>query len=242
MLITRRLIINADDFGQSTGVTAGILAAHDGGVVTSASLMARWPGAAAAAEAARCRPRLSVGLHVDFGEWALRGGEWVPVYEVVPTGDRAAVADEVARQLAIFRLLMGQEPTHLDSHQHVHRREHVLSVLSAVARELNVPLRHFSPEVRYCGDFYGQDADGSPLPGVISVEGLERILASLPAGWTEMACHPGDASDLDTMYREERRQELRILCDPRIREAIRTAGIELCSFSELGRGRRTTEE
>jgi predicted glycoside hydrolase/deacetylase ChbG (UPF0249 family) len=238
MTATKYLIVNADDFGQSAGVTRGILAAHDGGIVSSTSLMVRWPTAAPASAAARTRPRLSVGLHVDLGEWAFRGGEWVPVYEVVATGDRAAVAEEVARQLAAFRRLLGREPTHIDSHQHVHRREPVLSALSALARELDVPLRHFSPAVRYCGDFYGQDADGSPLSGVLSVEGLKRILTALPAGTTELACHPGDARDLDTMYRDERLEELRVLCDPQVREALRSLGIELCSFHDVQRSGR----
>jgi chitin disaccharide deacetylase len=230
---TRRLIVNADDFGQSVGVTRGILAAHDGGIVTSTSLMVRWPAAVDAADAARSRPRLSVGLHVDLGEWTCRQGEWVPVYEVVPINDSGAVADEVARQLAAFRRLMGREPTHLDSHQHVHRREPVLSVLTAASRELNVPLRHFSPDVTYCGNFYGQDTDGSPLAEVLSVEGLIRILTALPAGRTELACHPADAHDLDTMYRAERLAELAILCDLRVREAVRCLGIELCSFHDV---------
>jgi predicted glycoside hydrolase/deacetylase ChbG (UPF0249 family) len=74
MAAARFLIVNADDLGQSAGATRGILAANDEGIVTSGSLMVRWPAAADAA-AARSRPRLSVGLHVDLGEWALRGGE-----------------------------------------------------------------------------------------------------------------------------------------------------------------------
>ena len=66
------LIVNADDFGQSPGVNRGVIAAHERGVVTSTSLMVRWPSAAAAAAYAREHPALSVGLHVDLGEWACR--------------------------------------------------------------------------------------------------------------------------------------------------------------------------
>jgi predicted glycoside hydrolase/deacetylase ChbG (UPF0249 family) len=36
----RRLIVNADDFGLSSGVNRGIVEAHEGGIVTSATLMA----------------------------------------------------------------------------------------------------------------------------------------------------------------------------------------------------------
>jgi hypothetical protein len=34
------------------------------------------------------------------------------------------------------------------------------------------------------------------------------------------------------MYSAERRQEVEVLCDPRIRKAIMTKGIKLCSFQE----------
>ena len=69
----RFLIVNADDFGLSAGVNQGIIEAHERGVVTSASLMVRWPAAVAAAAYARSHPQLAVGLHVDLGEWAYRG-------------------------------------------------------------------------------------------------------------------------------------------------------------------------
>src|SRR4051794_39741974 len=76
----RYLIVNADDFGQSRGVNAGIVEAHERGVVTSASLMVRWPAAAEAAACARSHPRLAVGLHLDLGEWECRDGTWVARY------------------------------------------------------------------------------------------------------------------------------------------------------------------
>src|SRR5215210_4893477 len=99
---SRSLIVNADDFGLSDGVNHGILRAHDEGIVTSASLMVRQPAASAAAGEARRRPRLSVGLHLDLGEWAFRDGGWSALYEVVPADDPAAVAGEVSRQLEAF--------------------------------------------------------------------------------------------------------------------------------------------
>ncbi len=233
----RRLIVNADDFGQSAGVNEGVLCGYDAGIVTSASLMVRWPAAAAAAAAARARPGLSVGLHVDLGEWRLAAGEWAPVYQVVPLADADAVQTEVHRQLDSFRRLMGQDPSHLDSHQHVHRREPVRDVLWELARELEVPLRHFAPRVGYCGDFYGQDEFGGERPNVLGAEHLIRILTALPPGVTELACHPAAEADLPTMYGRQRLAELAVLCDGRVRQAIDSLGIELGSFHDVERER-----
>ena len=53
----RCLIVNADDFGQSTGVNQGIITAYEQGIVTSASLLVRWP-----AEIQLCYEMNTVGL------------------------------------------------------------------------------------------------------------------------------------------------------------------------------------
>jgi len=233
MAAERYLIVNADDFGQSPGVNQGVIEAHECGIVTSASLMVRWPAATEAAAYGREHLNLSLGLHLDLGEWAYRNETWMPVYEVVPMDDITAVADEVSRQLATFRHLVGRDPTHIDSHQHVHRWGPVRSVLAETARKLGVPLRHCSPEVRYRGEFYGQTGKGEPFPDAISVDRLIKILETLPPGVTELGCHPGVGDDLDTMYRSERAQEVEVLCDSRVRAAISALGIELCSFARV---------
>src|SRR5260370_32765811 len=98
----RSLIVNADDFGQSRCVNAGVVRAQERGIVTSASLMVRWPASVQAGSYVRRHPQLSVGLHFDIGEWAYRNDEWVPLYVVVPPDDHRAVADELTRQLASF--------------------------------------------------------------------------------------------------------------------------------------------
>lgn len=234
MPLTRSLIVNADDFGLSLGVTDGILEAHTRGIVTSTSLMVRSRWAADAVGRSRRHPALSVGLHLDLGEWAYRDETWVPLYEVAPLDDAEAVTAEVRRQVESFLSLVGRKPTHLDSHQHVHSREPVRSVVSDLADDLGVPLRHVAPRVRYCGRFYGQMTDGSPLPGSITTDALIEILSGLEPGTTELACHPGYAADLDTMYRDERAAEVAVLCDPRVRAAIDAGGIELRSFIDNG--------
>lgn len=226
----RYLIVNADDFGQSPGVNQGIITAHERGIVTSASLMVRWPAAVEAAAYGQAHPQLSLGLHLDLGEWAYRNGSWVSLYEVIDLGDPGAVADEIAGQLAQFCHLVGRAPTHIDSHQHVHRTEPVRSIVIALARQLSIPLRHFSATVHYCGNFYGQMGTGEPLSAAISVEGLRKILTTLPPGISELGCHPGVADDVDSMYRVERSAEVRTLCDPSIRQALTTENVQLCSF------------
>jgi predicted glycoside hydrolase/deacetylase ChbG (UPF0249 family) len=239
VIAQRFLIVNADDFGQTPGINRGIIQAHEQGIVTSASLMVRWPAAAAAAAYARQHPALSVGLHVDLGEWTFREGTWVQLYEVVPVQAHKSVADEVDRQLNSFRQLLGQPPTHLDSHQHVHHEEPSRALLAKLARQLGVPLRGFTSEVRYRGDFYGQGGKGFPCPQAISVDGLVSVLTSLPPGFTELGCHPGLDVEENFMYARERADEVTTLCHPQVRAALAAEGIRLCSFQDVPRSSLT---
>ncbi|MGH9399060.1 MAG: ChbG/HpnK family deacetylase, partial [Thermoanaerobaculia bacterium] len=61
---SRRLIVNADDFGRTPGVNEGTIEAHTNGIVTSATVMvlekASREGIRQAIERA---PRLQLGLH-----------------------------------------------------------------------------------------------------------------------------------------------------------------------------------
>jgi chitin disaccharide deacetylase len=233
IVIRRSLIVNADDFGQTMGVTRGIVEAHERGIVTSTSLMVSWEASIAAAAYARTHPSLSAGLHVDLGEWVWRDGAWHTVYARVDPDDGDAVEREVRRQVECCSDLLGRRPTHVDSHQHVHRREPVRSIVTRVASELGVPLRQEASAIRYCGDFYGQGPTGGLCPELIAVSSLIALLRRLPEGITELGCHPGYAADLDSMYRDERAIELRTLCDAGVRQVVADEEIHLMSFGEV---------
>jgi predicted glycoside hydrolase/deacetylase ChbG (UPF0249 family) len=213
--VTRQLIVNADDFGRSPGLNRGVIRAHEYGIVTSASLMVRFPAAAEAAAYARAHPDLSVGLHIDLLE------------------DQDRIAETASKQLDTFRELVGTDPTHVDSHHHLHRREPARSILVELAQELLAPLRGFDPRVPYAGEFYGQGAAGEPMPEAISVGALVALLRDLQPGVTELGCHPAETADFPSTYSAERPRELETLCDLRVRAAIEDEGIELISFRAL---------
>jgi chitin disaccharide deacetylase len=219
----RYLIVNGDDFGADAGINRGILEAHRGGILTSASLMVDMPGAEHAASLAREAPELSVGLHVD-----LPGADADP--------DHAAVErwrTEIRRQVTRFRELLGHLPTHIDSHHNVHRRPALQPLFVELASSHALPLREHS-EARYFSSFYGQWG-GETHFEQISVEALARMLREeLGEGVTELACHPGyvDAG-FRSGYSAEREAELRTLCDPAIRATIQALGLHLIGFRDL---------
>jgi predicted glycoside hydrolase/deacetylase ChbG (UPF0249 family) len=229
---TRTLIVNADDFGLSDGVNEGIVRAFTHGIVRSTSLMVRMPAADSAAALAREHPGLGIGLHLDVGEWKLEGEDWVALYERVPVDDAEQLEHEVRAQLALFHRLVGRAPTHVDSHQHAHTREPLRSIVKSIASAMDLPLRHVSAPSRYCGDFYGQDPEGSPIPGRISSSFLRGLIAGLPDGESELCCHPAARVDFAGMYAVERLRELEVLCDSAVMDAVADAGVVLRSHGQ----------
>jgi predicted glycoside hydrolase/deacetylase ChbG (UPF0249 family) len=228
----RYLIVNADDYGLSPGVNRGIETGHEDGIVTSASVMVLQPAAEAAAEYGRMHRDLGLGLHIDLGEWVHDDCGWRARYERVDTDDPAATRLEVERQLACFFDLVGRKPTHLDSHQHVHRKPVVGAVCRTVAQQLEIPLRHES-DVHYCGEFYGQSETGEPDHDRISIDALNALIAGFRQHVTELACHPAADVDIATTYATERLVELSTLCDERVRQTVERIGIALVKFEDV---------
>ena len=222
---TRYLIVNADDLGADDGTTRGILAAHERGIVTSASLMVDMPGAPSAVRAAREYPELGLGLHVSF-----TAGPRIP-----DPGDLRAQRHELERQLERFTEITGQMPTHIDSHHHVHRRVDVAPLFIDLCRNHRIPLRGFSG-ITYVGNFYGQWVHGETDLRHISPEYLIHLLRHIAPGFSELACHPGDHdAAFDPVYDWQRQIELESLTDPRVRAAAAGDGIRLVNYREYGR-------
>jgi hopanoid biosynthesis associated protein HpnK len=72
--------------------------------------------------------------------------------------------------------------------------------------------------------------------GHISEDYLLSILQDLPAGTTEIYCHPGYADDESRRWRPaeyEPERELAALTSPRVREAIHRRGVRLASYKDL---------
>ncbi len=219
----RYLIVNADDFGASTGTNRAIVECHRRGVLTSTSLMVNGAAVEQAVAFSRANPRLSVGLHWDLI------GEDEREFDFT---DERAVRDEFHAQLERFQTLMGRPPTHIDSHRHIHTKDDLRELFAELAAPLGVPLRR-DGRVHFIGGFYAQWAWGVTKLEHVSVAALQGILRDeVREGWTEISCHPGYVTpDYRPMYRSEREAELRTLTDPRIRAAIGALDIRLESYA-----------
>src|SRR5436190_2591319 len=148
-----RLVVNADDFGLSSGVNDGILEAHAAGVVSSVSVLVNAPGWEHAVAALRGTESLGVGLHLNLtaGEPVSEGRTLVDAHTGRLHGlaglvtraltgriDPEHVAEECGAQLSRLRAA-GVRVTHIDSHRHVHALPGVWAPVVATARAHGVP-------------------------------------------------------------------------------------------------------
>jgi predicted glycoside hydrolase/deacetylase ChbG (UPF0249 family) len=217
------LIINADDFGASTGINRGIWECHTRGVVTSTSLLVTGRAVQEAVDLSRDCPGLSVGLHWDIAGEGTRK---------IDRRDATAVRAAFHSQIDTFCTLMGRMPTHIDSHHHLHRTPELAPIMRALVEPLGVPLRCESA-VQFVGGFYAQwewmvtDLDH------ISVSALQNILHDeVQGGWTEVSCHPGYITpDFSAIYLHEREEEIRTLTNPCIRQTLDELGIQLVNYA-----------
>ncbi len=163
----RRLIINADDFGFSVGVTDGILRAHQEGILTSTTLMAGMPDAQRAVGLALDTPSLGVGMHLCLTQGAPLSKNLSAIVDssnrFPPTVgkllarlliNRRAVTEverEWSNQIE-FALRSDLTPTHLDSHKHVHHLPMLQPVILRLAQHHKIAAIRTAREYSLPGD------------------------------------------------------------------------------------------
>lgn len=250
--MSKRLIVNADDFGFTRDVNEGIVEAHRNGIVTSTTIMANGSAFHHAVILAKETRSLAVGVHlVLVGERALsRLGKALPSSPARLVATLAMGGLDVERELdfQIRRVLnAGIEPSHFDTHKHTHSHPRVADAVARmvekhgvhwVRRPLRMPVfgamaekRLRRPGVRMADHFLGYD-----LTGRFGVSELERTLRSLPEGITEFMCHPGlygeELRQSRTRLKESRQRELDALRSPEVKQAVRESGIELTDYRQ----------
>ncbi len=173
----RRLIVNGDDFGFSSGVNQAIIEAHEQGILTSTSLMVTGDAFEEAVTLAKAHPTLAVGLHlvlacgrsvllpnqiphlVDAHGNFSNQPEKAGIYYHFSSAARREILLEIRAQLEKFRQT-GLPLSHVDGHVHVHIQPVVLNHLVNLSDEFNIrsmrlPLEDLSVTLR---------ADRSDLP------------------------------------------------------------------------------
>lgn len=245
----RRLIVNADDFGMTPGVSAGILLARRHGIVTSTTVLVT-------ADVDRDQliaaldSGLGLGIHLNLTLGtpltrapSLVDGDGRFVRDPRRAAARAEMKEveaEIEAQLERFVALTRRAPTHLDTHHHVGLYTPVDEVLLRAARRLGVAIRSQTGLARARArtaalktpdHFFGESGPAAYW----TPARLRHVLKTLPVGVSEFMTHPGQFDEAlgASRYGRQRETELVGLGSPAARAAAATLGIRLCHFGDL---------
>jgi chitin disaccharide deacetylase len=251
--MTPQLIVTADDFNLSEGVSRGILDAHQHGIVTETSVMVNLGDLPHAATMLAAVPELGVGLHLNItrghpvappsavAELLGADGQFLGSPQVLPVQMRQATVQlEFQAQVDAFMRTFGRPPQHFDTHHHVHQHPVVLDALLDLAAALRLPVRSIDPPMRASmtarglgspAHFLG-DAGEEPY---WTVTRLLSIIPTLSPGVTELMCHPGyfDNTIAYSRYGRQRDVERQALCAPEVAARLRELGIRLVTYAAV---------
>lgn len=257
----KKLIINADDFGHTMGVSYGIIEAFQKGVVTSTTALVVSDCFSRSMDVANAiAPDLPIGLHLTL---TLNQAKPILPKAVVPSLSdengffwkqqlfvQKVKPEEVylewEAQILTF-LKSGRRPTHLDAHHNAYgKSEALFHVLVALAKKYQFPIRNPSrPDTPEALLSLSQDA-GVKMPDLILPqfydEGVtfENFTAMLDVilqndgEFFEINVHPAflEAKVMTlSSYNQKRLVELELLTSEKFKEALVSRNILLCSYS-----------
>jgi predicted glycoside hydrolase/deacetylase ChbG (UPF0249 family) len=257
----KRLVVCADDFGQSEAIDAAVLRLAGAGVVTAVSCLAAGPSFHRDAPAL-LGSGAEVGVHLDLTD-GTDGAPPVGLGRLIALShlralDGAVVERRLEAQLGAFERVTGRAPAFVDGHRHVHQlpvvRARLLSLLErrwpgrALAVRNTVPLRGRGAKASLIAALGGRSlrrllvARGVPHnadfagvydfdPGASFPRLVQTWLASLADGGLLM-CHPADPGD--DIHASARVAERDYLASPGFEADCLAAGVRRVGFAALG--------
>ena len=243
------LIINADDFGLSSGINRGIIEGHHSGIATSCSLMINIADPSDI-DMLRDEPGLGVGIHINLtrgkpmarcnlGALLNNAGEFhIRHHDEFDIVDEEHIHREIRAQVEVALATGLPNIDHLDTHHHAQRHRKVFNAVKEIACAKGLACRASDAwmvaELRDAGVWCNDHFIGGFFGGEnIGVENLLDIINRLDDGVNELMCHPGYISDdikLHSGYMKERPIELRTLTAPSVLDSISRNGVRLRKF------------
>lgn len=255
-----KLIINADDFGLTLGVSKGILEGMRHGVITDTSAITAAPDFMRSAALAMEQGVRVMGIHclLTMGH-PLLPAEQVPSLlneegcfysradffkaDVKINEARAELEAQIKRFLST-----GLQLNHIDTHHgFMNKSKEMAALLLELSQKYQVPLRNealrLPQEKRLC------DVSLTSLPTTealyfnhgIPYHTLDTMLAFLQEALAcydcvEIGCHPGYSDDqlrLLSVLNDDREKELDLLLSPQLKGFIHANKISLISYTAL---------
>lgn len=287
----KKLIINADGFGFTSGINKGIIESIEYGVVTSVSCNVNFEHIKDIEKLNAEYSNISIGIHlnVNVGKPILKPDEipslvnskgefWSEKFKDKFFSGKIKLCDIEKELDAQIRKLKayGVSISHMDGHQNKHLYPGYFDIVLKLGKKYNIKkirchrrylfLRdcksrdkqiffyYFKNPQRILSHWYAgfqmkkarrdgyRMADRLITPAYIdktfkyNLDTWLAIVKKLPVGINEIYCHPGYVDDelrKYAKYLNEREEEVKIMTNKELRNAIEAENIQLISFNEV---------
>ncbi|KAA8745360.1 ChbG/HpnK family deacetylase [Paenibacillus sp. UASWS1643] len=255
-----KLIVNADDFALTMGVTQGIIKGMKEGLITDTSVLVNAKSFDESIQLAKENGITSMGVHLTltFSKPLLPRSEVKSIVDdhgdffrkphLIPkTYNKNEVYCELKAQIEKF-LSTGMELNHLDTHHGFSALDAtMIEVVTGLAKEYNVPLRRddLLSDDRELKELFLSSVAGTDLTThlyVLSGDKKEQRIVSILAAHkdtpdtVEIACHPGlvdeDLLRISSLT-YEREEDLKAFVSEQVMAYVKDHHIELIRYGEL---------
>jgi chitin disaccharide deacetylase len=237
--MTKRLIVNADDYGHTKGASEGIRCAHLKGIVSSTTVMMNRPAALTDLEYIKQEcPKLGLGLHLvittgmpvlpasSIPSLVRQDGSFYKLDGFLGAIGRLKISEVRAEwhaQVELFGKITGHMPDHLDSHHHSsYFTPALLEEMLKLAQEVNCPVRRpFNAGEPEAHGFLPEELDAGSLGSLAAL--LEQYNPSQPQYFFD--CFYGESATratlMDVFYRinQSPLETFELMCHPALVDA-----------------------
>lgn len=241
-----KIIINADDYGLTQGISTGILLGHSRGVISSTTVMMNAKDVESWLTVALNYPKLGLGVHlagtigkpitncpslVDekgnfLGEARWKEPDFVDLDELYL---------EWKAQIEKFIAITKQKPTHLDSHHHIHTIPKIQPIALRLAKEYDLPMRQSEYLIK---DYEPVIVDTNCYKDNATISYIKE-LCEKKTGIIELMCHPALLDQqlyTTSSYNIDRINELALYQSDEIKQYLSNNKIQIINYSDIKKG------
>lgn len=276
----KKIIVNADDLGLTEEINQGIVRCYQEGILKSASLIPNGSAFLNAVSLARENKGLGIGIHLCLlEERPILPKEKIPslvdengcffksyIQFLARFCLKKIRLSEIEEELdaQIQKVLSAQiQPTHLDSHRHLHLLPEIFNIVVKLARRYNIRVIRLAHQVldfrallsknffkclillifsiqnkkklKGTGIHYANSSLGISCSGNMTYYKLVNLLSKIMLGTTEIICHPGyNVNESRYLHWQYQwEQEMTALINPHLKELIRDLNIELVNWKDI---------
>lgn len=163
--MTKKLILNADDFGLRHSINSSIIYLLKNNFITSASIMVKRN--IEALKEAVCRAQefiktASFGLHLDLdeffffdeiGRYGNNENDIIDNYKKIITTNKDDLISDITLQIDTLKS-MGLPISHIDGHHFIHQFTEILELLLPIMKQKNIMTMRFNPSFYLSSQHY----------------------------------------------------------------------------------------